>query len=373
MAGYYIGLMSGTSMDGIDAVLVDFSQPQPAILASHQHPLPEQLVSGLHQLCQPAANEINRLGAMDRELGQLFAEAVNALLAKTDIPASEITAIGSHGQTVRHHPHSCKGFTLQLGDANTIAVETGIDVVADFRRKDIALGGQGAPLVPAFHHALLASPECDRVILNIGGVANITWLPATDHTVLGFDTGPGNTLMDQWCLKHQGKPYDNNGEWGATGTVSKPLLKQLLSEDYFELPAPKSTGRELFNLSWLQHRLDTFSALPPQDVQATLCALTVHSIAEQIAQLPLADNKQRAELWICGGGARNAQLVSGLQQALPQLSVAPLDALGVSADDLEALAFAWLAYRHINRLPGNLPAVTGASRPAILGALFPAG
>jgi anhydro-N-acetylmuramic acid kinase len=371
MSNYFIGLMSGTSMDGIDSVLVSFDHNKPQIIASHQHPLPTELVAELHLLCQPADNEINRLGRIDRQLGQLFADAVNQLLSKASIPASEITAIGSHGQTVRHHPDGNDGFTLQLGDANTIAVNTGIDVVADFRRKDIALGGQGAPLVPAFHHALLQHPSHDRVILNIGGIANITWLPAASEAVLGFDTGPGNTLMDHWCRLHRQTSFDHNGDWAASGVVNHALLKQLLADEYFARPAPKSTGREHFNIPWLSAHLAPFMPLAAEDIQATLCALTVQTIADEIAKLPIAAS-HKMELWICGGGARNQHLVNGLRRALPKLSVAPLDQLGYSADDLEALAFAWLAYRHIQKLPGNLPAVTGAARQAILGSLFPA-
>ncbi|GAA5215942.1 anhydro-N-acetylmuramic acid kinase [Corallincola platygyrae] len=373
MAKYFIGLMSGTSMDGIDAVLADFSSSSPFVLASHQHPIPETLKSELHQLCQPGENEINRMGSADRLMGQLFADAVNQLLCQADIDGEDVVAIGCHGQTVRHHPDGLginqAGFTLQIGDPNTVAVETGIDVIADFRRKDIALGGQGAPLVPAFHQSLFQHDDIDRVILNIGGIANISWLPASGD-MFGFDTGPGNTLMDQWCQSHLGQPYDKNGEWAASAEPCDELLNALMSDPYFAREVPKSTGRELFNLDWLQARLAMITPLPADQVQATLAEFTARTIADQINKLPAKSAAK--EVWVCGGGARNPLLMAKLKKLLPTYNIAALDDLGYSADDLEGLAFAWLAYRFTERLSGNLPSVTGAEREAVLGGYYPA-
>ena len=364
---YYIGLMSGTSMDGVDAVLVDFSQSQPRLIAGHTEAIPEHLLKGLQRLCQPGSDEINRLGRLDRSVGSLFANAVNHLLAGAGVAKEAVIAIGSHGQTVRHMPNLEIGFTVQIGDPNTIAVETGIDVIADFRRKDIALGGQGAPLVPAFHQQMFASPGKKRVILNIGGIANVTYLPGNSDDVLGFDTGPGNTLIDAWIQQVKGEPFDENGEWAQSGTTDPALLKQLLSHPYFSLDFPKSTGRELFNQAWLEQQLAPYGNLDEEDIQSTLLDLSCHSIAQDIAK-----QSSEGDLFVCGGGALNRELMSRLRTLLPGYQIETTSALGVDPKWVEGIAFAWLAMRHHHGLPANLPAVTGASREAVLGGRFSA-
>ncbi|QYJ78011.1 anhydro-N-acetylmuramic acid kinase [Shewanella acanthi] len=364
---YYIGLMSGTSMDGVDAVLVDFASEQPKLISSHTETIPTHLLKGLQRLCIPGADEINRLGRIDRSVGQLFALAVNNLLAKTDIPKEDIIAIGSHGQTVRHMPNLEVGFTLQIGDPNTIATETGIDVIADFRRKDIALGGQGAPLVPAFHQQSFARLGKKRVILNIGGIANITYLPGNSEEVLGFDTGPGNTLIDAWIQQVKGESFDRDGDWAASGKTDPQLLSHMLSHPYFSLAYPKSTGRELFNQAWLEQQLSAFNQLDEEDIQSTLLDLTCHSIAMEIGKL-----SPEGELFVCGGGAFNRELMQRLSTLLPGYSIETTSALGVDPKWAEGIAFAWLAMRHHLGLPANLPAVTGASREAVLGGRFSA-
>ncbi|MFB2648187.1 anhydro-N-acetylmuramic acid kinase [Shewanella mangrovisoli] len=364
---YYIGLMSGTSMDGVDAVLVDFAGEQPQLIATHTEAIPSHLLKGLQRLCLPGNDEINRLGRLDRSVGKLFAFAVNNLLAKAQIAKEDIIAIGSHGQTVRHMPNLEVGFTLQIGDPNTIATETGIDVIADFRRKDIALGGQGAPLVPAFHQQTFAQVGKKRVILNIGGIANITYLTGNREEVLGFDTGPGNTLIDAWIQQVKNEPYDKDGEWAASGKTDQQLLAQLLSHPYFSLAYPKSTGRELFNQAWLEQQLSQFNQLDEEDIQSTLLDLTCHSIARDILKLAPV-----GELFVCGGGAFNTELMQRLAALLPDYHIDTTSALGVDPKWAEGIAFAWLAMRHHLGLPANLPAVTGASREAVLGGRFSA-
>ncbi|MPY23357.1 anhydro-N-acetylmuramic acid kinase [Shewanella psychropiezotolerans] len=368
---FYIGLMSGTSMDGVDAVLVDFSKQQPRLVAKHSEAIPKHTLNGLQRLCLPGNDEINLLGQLDRSVGQLFGVAVNALLAKAGIAKERVIAIGSHGQTVRHMPNLDMGFTLQIGDPNTIAISTGIDVIADFRRKDIALGGQGAPLVPAFHQEIFATTDTPRIILNIGGISNITFLPSnkssTDRQVIGFDTGPGNTLIDAWCQQALQQAYDKDGAWAASGTTDEKLLKHLLSHSYFSQGFPKSTGRELFNQAWLEQQTAAFGYLNEADIQSTLLDVTCHSIANDT--LALSDS---GELFVCGGGAFNGEMMRRLTKLLPKYKLSTTSELGIDPQWVEGIAFAWLAMRHHLRLPGNLPAVTGASREAVLGSLFPA-
>ncbi|MBR9726620.1 anhydro-N-acetylmuramic acid kinase [Shewanella intestini] len=362
---YYIGLMSGTSMDGVDAVLVNFASGSPVFECAYTEPIPAHILSGLQRLCAPSNNEINPLGQLDRHVGKLFARAVNQLLIKAKLTPEQITAIGSHGQTVRHMPDLDPSFTLQIGDPNTIAAETGINVIADFRSKDIALGGQGAPLVPAFHQQVFTKPDIDRVILNIGGIANITYLSANAEQVIGFDTGPGNTLMDTFIQQERQQAYDNNGQWAASGTVNKALLSQLLSHSYFAMSYPKSTGRELFNRKWLAQQLANFTAIAPEDIQATLLDFTCYSIANDIRRLTT-----NGEILVCGGGARNSTLMARLAEILAHHTLTTTASAGIDPQWVEGIAFAWLAMRFVHRLPGNLPAVTGASRAAILGGLF---
>lgn len=366
-AQYYVGLMSGTSMDGVDAVLVDLSNEKPQVLATYEKEIAEPLLSQLHQLADPKTGDINLLGQCDRACGELFAQATNELLACANVDASQVIAVGSHGQTVRHMPNLTYPFSMQIGDACTIATQTGIDTIADFRRKDIALGGQGAPLVPAFHQQLFSHQTVSRVILNIGGISNITWLSARDTETKGFDTGPGNTLLDAWYEQHNHGSYDESGRWAATGTVCEQLLANFLQHPYFQAPAPKSTGRELFNLAWLHQHLNNFSALTPQDIQATLSQLTATSIANEIKQLGAVD-----EIYICGGGVFNFDLTARIQALLPNVTIASTQQLGLAPQWVEAIAFAWLAYCFIEKKPSNLPQVTGAKKPAVLGAFYPA-
>lgn len=366
----YIGLMSGTSADAIDAVLVD-SQSTLHLVAKHTRPLPAKIRQQIHALSLPGGNEIDRMGLLDVDLGKLFAQTSLELLAKAGVSANQIIAIGSHGQTIRHRPPgSPEGtFTLQIGDPNLIAELTGITTVADFRRRDMAAGGQGAPLVPAFHRAIFHTQSKNRVIVNIGGMANITWLPA-QGLVLGFDTGPGNVLMDTWIAEHLGKVYDQDGAWAASGRVCTPLLAELLAAPYFKMPAPKSTGRENFNRAWLEDHLRKLVTTPtPVDIQATLLELTAITIADSIKNLSRAPK----EVYICGGGAYNTALMQRLVQLMPQDSVRSTAVLGVDPQWIEAMAFAWLAQQTINHRPGNLREVTGATREVILGGVYYAG
>lgn len=363
----YIGLMSGTSADAIDAVLVDL-QANPTLLGHHSLILPSLVQQKIHALSLPDANEIDRMGSLDAELGQLFAQASCDLMNKARVTACDVIAIGSHGQTIRHRPPGSPqgAFTVQIGDPNVIAELTGITTVADFRRRDMAAGGQGAPLVPAFHQAIFKHQKHDRVILNIGGMANITWLP-THKKTLGFDTGPGNVLMDSWINSHTGKSYDTNGEWAAAGRVSRELLDNLLADAFFLLPPPKSTGREHFNRTWLDANLKKLTEqLSAVDVQATLLELTATSIANSINQLS-PDTK---EIFVCGGGAYNTQLIQRLEKLLRDSTVASTSILGINPQWIEAMAFAWLAQQTMLRQSGNLCAVTGAKREVILGGIY---
>lgn len=367
MSEIYIGLMSGTSMDAVDAVLVDFSTSPLKLVASNTFPIPKDLKEKLIALCTPGDNEIDRMAQLDNQLGFLFADAVNKLLSFANISNKQINAIGSHGQTVRHIPTGDFPYTLQIGNPSVISEQTGITTIADFRRKDMAAGGQGAPLAPAFHNAVFRSDQQDRVALNVGGIANITILPADKNKpVTGFDTGPANGLMDLWCMQHQNKPFDKDGQWAASGKVQNNLLKQFLDDPYFKLAPPKSTGREHFNRDWL----DNFSEIKnesPEDVQATLCALTVETIA-----LDIERTGSKQEIIVCGGGAYNNHLMTQLSERLSEHAVKSSTELGIEPDWVEAIAFAWLARQTRNHLPGNLPAVTGARHEAVLGAIYPA-
>lgn len=368
MKELYIGLMSGTSADGIDAALVDFSQSLPTVIATHYTPYPDHLKKKILGLCQQGENEIHRLGELDVELGQAFAKAVHDTLVKQSISANEIHAIGSHGQTIRHLPLNTHRFTLQIADPNIIAAETGITTIADFRRKDMAHGGQGAPLVPAFHQFVLSSKERDRAIVNIGGISNVTFLQKNNSDpVTGYDLGPGNVLMDAWVHLHQQKNHDENGAWGAQGKVQNDLLNHLLADAYFKQAPPKSTGREYFNLAWLNKHLHSpgknFADI---DVQATLVELTARTIIE-----PIRKHFSCGEILICGGGVHNAYLMSRMRAlAQPEFTVDSTEKYGIAPDWIEAMAFAFLARQTLNRKPGNIPHVTGAKREAILGGIY---
>ncbi len=364
----YIGLMSGTSMDAMDAVLVDLGSSFPLLLERVSLPMPSRLRSQLQALSQPGDNEIEAMCQSDLAVAILAAEAVKALLKTAGIEPQAVRAIGSHGQTIRHLPKI--GNTLQIGNPSLIAELTGITTVADFRRRDMAAGGEGAPLVPAFHQAIFHSPEQTRVIANIGGIANITVLPANrEQTVLGFDTGPGNTLMDDWCYRHSGRRYDKNGDWASSGTVCQPLLDTLLADPFFTRLPPKSTGKEYFHHAWLWHGISQLAEVPPaEDIQATLLALTAHSLADMIRRFA----PEGSGVYVCGGGVRNKALMQRLKECLPGYALTDTDDLGLPHQWVEAAAFAWLARQTINGLPGNLPSVTNASGLRILGGVYPA-
>ncbi|HEX7046766.1 MAG TPA: anhydro-N-acetylmuramic acid kinase [Gammaproteobacteria bacterium] len=360
MPDHFIGLMSGTSLDGIDAALVDFSSGV-AVTHAATTPFEDDLRDALqHLIEQPESASLDDIARADAQLGLAYAAAVHGVLAKAQVPAERISAIGCHGQTIRHRPDTTPAFTWQIGDANRIAAATGIPVVADFRRMDMAVGGQGAPLVPAFHAAMFASDDELRVVVNIGGIANITRL---GPTVTGYDTGPGNGLMDAWIQHSKGERFDRDGAWAASGKVNDELLATLSADPFFHQAPPRSTGREHFNRQWLLQHLSGLH-LPPEDVQATLLALTVESIARELHRAS-ADR-----VLLCGGGARNRVLREALATALHDIPVDVTDALGVSADFVEAAAFAWLARERLAGRPGNLPSVTGAGRPVPLGAVY---
>ena len=358
----YLGLMSGTSMDGIDAALLEIDDEGMRLLSAVCRDWPPALQRRLRRLAEDYQHiGLVELGELDTSAGREFALAAEQLLRANALPASAVRAIGSHGQTVLHQPRGEAPFTLQIGDPNIIAEHLGIDVVADFRRRDLAAGGQGAPLMPAFHAAAFGIPGEHRAVVNIGGIANVTRL-AADGAVTGFDTGPGNCLLDAWARRHLRHAYDANGAWAATGSVQPALLERLLAEPYFARPAPKSTGRETFSDDWLERSL---AGLPvaPADVQATLAELTARSIADGLQ----ADAKR---VLVCGGGALNADLMARLARALPRSAVQTTAAAGIAPEHVEAAGFAWLAHRYVCGLAGNLPAVTGARHALPLGALY---
>lgn len=367
MADLFIGLMSGTSRDGVDAALVRVDDAALHIEAKLEFPYPEEVSTSLDEAIRAPGNlAVDDFGRLDQLVGACFRDAVLALLSQAGIEPDAVTAIGSHGQTLRHRPDADLPFTLQIGDPAVIAKGTGITTVADFRRADIAVGGQGAPLVPIFHDWLFRDAQRDRVVVNIGGIANVTVLPARDSTVIGFDTGPGNTLLDAWIRQSRGHAYDRNGDWAATGIVDNSLLSRCMKDPYFAAPPPKSTGFEYFNLDWLTAL--GAAELEAVDVQATLCALTAESIAAAI--LRFADRTR--EVFVCGGGVHNGELMRRLASRLSGMQLASTGDVGLDPDWVEACAFAWLARRTLNGLPGNLPSVTGARRATILGAVFPA-
>lgn len=367
LSALYIGLISGTSADGIDAALVHFEQDKPKLLHALTHPWPHKLRTQILRVAQGEAKlDLDEFGRLDVAIGMTFAATVEALLSQRGVSAVAVRAIGSHGQTIRHRPSGPHPFTLQIGNPSVLAERACIDVVADFRSADVAAGGQGAPLLPAVHAMLLERPGHSRVVLNLGGIANITVLQA-DGKVFGFDTGPANGLMDAWCLRHRGAPFDRDGLFAESGHVNEALLKQLLSDPYFALAPPKSTGREHFHLRWLDAQLG-LSVLSPADVQATLLELSARSAAMAIA-LHAPDT---ADVLLCGGGIHNRALVRRLRELLQPRALSSTATHGVDPDYLEATAFAWLARQRLLGLPGNLPAVTGAKGPRVLGAIYPA-
>jgi anhydro-N-acetylmuramic acid kinase len=365
----FIGLMSGTSLDGVDGVLADFSGALPRVLAHHAMPFAPALKQELLALNIPSDNELHRAALAANGLVRVYALTVQALLADTHTSANDVCAIGAHGQTVRHQPGAFDGtgYTLQLNNPALLAELTGIDVVADFRSRDVAAGGQGAPLVPVFHQGIFGQPNRTVGVLNIGGIANLSVLHANGDA-RGFDCGPGNALLDHWCQEHTGDAFDNNGAWGASGTVIEPLLQAMLAEPFLRQTPPKSTGRDLFHPTWLTHQLSGFANPNAADVQATLTEFTARACVNDV----LRHAADASELIVCGGGALNGLLIRRLQMGLPNVRVLSSAARGMPPLQVEAAAFAWLARQTVLGLPGNLPKVTGAQGARILGGVFKA-
>ncbi|NKB35252.1 MAG: anhydro-N-acetylmuramic acid kinase [Pseudomonadales bacterium] len=362
----YIGLISGTSVDGVDCVLVSFDASKPELIASHFEESPASLRDSILMLCEGTSINLPSLGDTDVAIGKWFAGAVNNLLAKAKVSASDVRAIGSHGQTIWHQPAGDNPFSMQIGNPNTIAQLTRITTVADFRQRDLSTGGQGAPLAPLLHREVFQSDSIDRAVINIGGIGNVTMLPANAAS-LAFDTGPGNVLMDYWIGKHQQKRFDEKGEWAATGSSDKDLLHRLLNETYFALAPPKSTGRELFSGPWLERKLGELGkTINPADVQATLVDCTVNSIADAISGLFPPE-----EIYVCGGGAHNELLMNKLESASTQSSVFTTSQLGIDPDWVEAIAFAWMAKQTIEGKKIDTSSFTGASEPVMLGGIYP--
>ena len=360
----YIGVMSGTSLDGLDIALIDQGQ-RPKLIATLYRPMPEQLRYELLALCASGNDELARAAIAEQHWVELAATAINELLQQQNLKAQQIRAIGSHGQTVRHEP--ARGFTIQIGNPALLAELTGICVVGDFRRRDVAAGGQGAPLVPAFHHDLFGHDQRHAAVLNVGGFSNLSLL-SPDQEVLGFDSGPGNVLLDAWIQHCQGLTYDRDGAWGASGKVQPELLTRLLNNPFFATQGPKSTGRELFNLEWLLGHLQAFPALASEDVQATLVELTARSIVSALRNAQAHTDA----LLVCGGGAHNACLMKRLSEMLTGTTVSSTASEGIDPDWVEAMAFAWLAHCALESIPGNRPSVTGAKGLRVLGAIYPA-
>jgi anhydro-N-acetylmuramic acid kinase len=362
----FIGLMSGTSLDGVDGVLVEIGTNGSVALRGHHHePFVAALRDELMALNTPGEDELHRASVAARGVSLAYASVVTALLLECSTTAREVRAIGAHGQTVRHRPEA--GYTRQLLDGALLAEATGIDVVCDLRSRDVAAGGQGAPLAPAFHASVFGDANEARAVLNLGGISNLTLL-LPGRPVTGFDSGPANALLDGWCLRHRGEPFDAEGRWAASGRVRDVLLAAMLCEPYFALAPPKSTGRDLFHLAWLDAHLAALGGIDPADVQATLAALTVESIARDLER----HAPNAATLLACGGGAHNGHLMRRLAMRLPRVRVTTTAETGVPVDQVEGAAFAWLAHRFVERVPGNLPEVTGARGPRLLGALYPA-
>lgn len=371
MSELYIGLMSGTSLDGVDGALVDFSRPSPHVLGHASHGFRPDLREQLLTLNRSDTDELHRSALAANALAKVYAAVVAELLQSSGLQASMIRAIGAHGQTVRHRPGEFDGtgYTLQINNPALLAELTGVDVVADFRSRDVAAGGQGAPLVPAFHRAVFGASGEPVAVLNLGGIANLTLLNADhDSPILGFDCGPGNVLLDAWCLRHRGQPFDADGAWAASGKVHAALLKQLLSEPYFAKPPPKSSGRDLFNPDWLASHLAAWGEVMPEDVQATLAELTAQRCANDL----LAHGPGSRVLIACGGGALNGHVMRRLQAHLPACRVESSARHGLPELQVEATAFAWLARKTVRRETGSLKSVTGARGARVLGAIYPA-
>ncbi len=363
---YFIGLLSGTSIDGVDCVVVDFAQTPPALVGTHTESIPSDLHRKIHALCADEKISLIDLGETDVELGRVFAKAVMQLLDKCGLKHSDILAIGSHGQTIKHHPVGQNRFTLQIGDPNTISYLTGICTIADFRRKDMAAGGQGAPLAPLFHQSYFASKEGRRAVLNLGGIANISLLAHEAFDLIGFDTGPANVLMDGWINAKKQLPYDGSGQWARTGTIIPTLLQAMLEEPYLQKSPPKSTGRELFNMPWLQKHLSALPEYRDEDVQATLLEYTATTVANSV-------DWQRANidaLFVCGGGAQNAYLMERLQNLLKPIKVASSSEANLDPHWVEGFTFAWLARNAWYGDPVDARSVTGSQQVTILGGIY---
>jgi len=361
---YYVGLMSGTSADGTDAVVIEFTKGKPILVATHFAPYGDGTRAAIQALTIDGEGELARMGILDQALASCFAEAALQVIEQAGIDCQSVRAIGSHGQTLRHHPEGSHPFTLQIGDPNRIAELTGITTVADFRRRDMAAGGQGAPLAPGFHRAVFGKPGSALAVLNVGGIANVSLLTAAD-SVLGFDTGPGNTLMDLWTQRHQQMPFDRDGVWAMTGNIDPPLLSRLLADPFFTLTPPKSTGPDYFSAAWLEKHLSGLNTVPaPQDVQRTLLELTAETIAQALGA------GRPEQLAVCGGGAHNGALLARLASLMPGTTVTTTEPLGIHPDWVEAVCFAWLAARRLEGKSGNEPAVTGASGMRVLGAVY---
>ena len=364
----YVGVMSGTSVDGLDVAVVDMSAGVPRITESTTVALPDALTTALVALSSPGVDEIDRAGACDAAFGEFIGRAVLGCLETWGIPPSAIRAIGCHGQTIRHRPDSTPPFTMQIGDPNRVAETTGIDTVADLRRRDMAAGGQGAPLAPLFHDALFRNAERHRIVVNVGGIANATILSAASDAILGFDTGPGNALLDAWARHCKGEPYDRGGAWASHGEVATKLLEALRLDPFVSRPPPKSTGKERYNLDYVLRVSAPFDT-PSQDVQATLLEFTAWSIATAVGRW----GPGTGDVVVCGGGRHNRALMGRLAANLPGYGILRSDDLDVDGDGLEAAAFAWFAYRTVSGQPSNVPAVTGAKGPRVLGAIYPGG
>ncbi len=365
MSDFYIGLMSGTSLDGVDAVLVKFDRNRPSCIVAHTEPYTATLRDALLELCQPDAT-VGKMMELDVQLGKLYAQQIRQLLVTAGVPPPQVKAIGSHGQTIYHRPNHEHPSTLQIGDPNIIAHHTGITTVADFRRRDMAAGGQGAPLVPVFHEAVFRQQGENRIVVNIGGISNITILADTsEQPVAGFDTGPGNVLMDGWAARHLKKPMDKDGAWAASGKVDMELLIEMLRDPFFRQPPPKSTGREYFNHNWLQAHARV-STLAPEDVAATLCELTASCITTAIHQ----QAPRTTRILVCGGGVHNSTLLHRLEKLAAPSIVESSITSGIDPDWVEATAFAWLARQTLEGLPGNLPSVTGAEQSVVTGGIY---
>lgn len=364
----YVGVLSGTSIDAIDAAIVSFEHIKPRLIQTLSYPIPETFRNQCLQFSQYGVGSIDDYGRLDTQAGELFAKAVLTLLQLTNLQPKQIRAIGSHGQTIRHRPDANPPFSLQIGDPNIIAERTSIPTIADFRRRDIAAGGQGAPLAPGFHASIFGSPYENRVIVNIGGISNITILSLNATSIIGFDTGPGNCLMDSWVRKHWNIAYDKGGEIAATGQVDTELLQSLLNDPYFSDPPPKSTGREYFNEHWLETHLTKLPnrniSIAPENIQATFLALTAHSIANAILEYAPS-----SAIYVCGGGAHNPLLIHTLTILLAR-PIASTESQGIAPDWVEAMLFAWLAKQTIEGKAGNCPSATGAKKAIPLGGIF---